>query len=78
MFCRSYDPVRDAEDYQQEQEAQPHMYCETCGERIYISGAARTMLKSFILSMVCLCAKNAAICGLSNRRCAHVCDKGYR
>lgn len=36
MFCRTFDPVMDAENYQAELEQQPHAYCEDCGKAIYL------------------------------------------
>lgn len=35
MFCRTFDPVMDAENYQWELEQQPHIRCEDCGEAHY-------------------------------------------
>lgn len=41
MFCFTGDPVMDAESYQMELEQQPHIYCEDCGERIYLETNTR-------------------------------------
>ncbi len=55
MFCRSDDPVRDAEDYQQEQDSHPHVYCETCGERIYIESSTHDAEKFYSINGAFMC-----------------------
>ncbi len=55
MFCKGYDPVRDAEDYQQEQDSQPHVYCDACGERIYIGSSTHDAEKFYSINGVLMC-----------------------
>lgn len=59
MFYRTDDPVMDAESYAQDQEDSPHVYCETCGEKMYIGDSTHDSDDIYCIDGALMCEECA-------------------